>query len=94
MIQKDTLENASAMQVDPGAAGLHQTPCAICTSEIREVPQLRSLAADLHTFSTERHDFLVLYCLLACMSYYMLINTDLTRWQQVLETGRWKKLNT
>jgi len=38
------------MQIDAGAAALHPTPCAFCTSDIREVHQLRNLAADLHTF--------------------------------------------
>lgn len=39
------------MQIDPAAAGLHQTPYAVCILNMREVHQLRNLAANLHTFS-------------------------------------------
>ena len=52
------------MQIDPGAAGLRQTPCAICSLDIREVYQLRSLTANLHTFSIYLRVFLFLDCLL------------------------------
>lgn len=51
LIQKDTPETTSDMQIDPAAAGLHQTPCAVCILNIREVHQLRNRAANLHTFS-------------------------------------------
>lgn len=50
LIWKDTPEGTFAVQIDPGT-GLCQTLCATCTSDIREVYQLISLAASLHAFS-------------------------------------------
>lgn len=58
LIQKGTPETTSDKQIDPAAAGLHQTPSAICILDIREVHQLRDLSADLHTFSIYLHVFL------------------------------------
>lgn len=58
LIQKGTPETTSDMQVDPASAGLHPAPCSIRILDIKEIHQLRNLAANLQSFNIYLHVFL------------------------------------
>lgn len=77
LVQKDIPETTSDMQIDPAAAELRQTPCAICILDVKEVHQPRNLAANLHTFSIYLHVFLFSDCWFV---RYMLLSTHLDKW--------------